>query len=103
MKKQGLFIEFHDFTQIITPLHKSAGGFVILTRPSDEKLLEHEPYYKPKGQGTFDMIAVEIPFGCTLIIEKGSIHGDSNLKGMHMMAMTCDPDLMHTCDAVFLR
>jgi hypothetical protein len=49
------------------------------------------------------MIAVPIPFGCTLIVEKGSIHGDSNLKGLYAMAMTCDHNLMNTADAVFMR
>jgi hypothetical protein len=37
-KKQGLFIEFHDFCQTITPLHESAGGFCILARPIDPQL-----------------------------------------------------------------
>ena len=49
------------------------------------------------------MIAVEIPFGYTLIVYKGCIHGDSNFKGMYAMMMTCDHNLMNTADSVFLR
>ena len=60
-------------------------------------------YFKPKGKGEFELIAVRIPFGCTLIVEKGRIHGDANIKGMYMMAMTSDHNLMNTADAVFMR
>ena len=49
------------------------------------------------------MISLETPSGCTLIVEEGCIHGDSNMKGMFLMAMTCNHNLMNTADSVFLR
>ena len=32
LKSNGLFIEFHDFVQTMTPLHPEAGGFIILAK-----------------------------------------------------------------------
>lgn len=91
MQKQrggGLFLETHQFPQSITPLDSSAGGFVTLAK---------------RVQGGLDLIAVRIPFGYTLIIEKDCIHGDTDLVGMFMMCMTSNHRTMSSADTVFLK
>ena len=35
LRKDGLFVEFHDFTQTMTPLTADSSGFVLLGRPVD--------------------------------------------------------------------
>lgn len=87
----GLFLETHQFAQTMTPIDATAGGFVTLGRWVDEK------------QTQLELIAVEIPFGHTLIVEKDCIHGDTNLAGMFLMCMTSNHVTMNTADTVFLK
>lgn len=84
----GLFLETHDFAQIITPLDKHAHGFVALGR---------------KVRNGIDLIGIEIPFGWCLIIEANGIHGDATLVGGFLMAMTSNHVTMSTADTVFLH
>ena len=88
MKGSGIFIERHEFIQAITPMNKECGGFVILGRETDNGL---------------DLIACTIPFGHTLIVDVGSIHGDSTLIGKYQMAMTGNHKAMKTADSVFMK
>ncbi|MDB2592771.1 hypothetical protein N9Y17_03590 [Gammaproteobacteria bacterium] len=85
----GLFLETHQFTQTMTPLDENAAGFIVLGRWVDNEKLE--------------LIAVKVPFGYTLIVEPGCIHGDTTFKGMYMMAMTSNHITMQTADVVFLK
>lgn len=87
----GLFLEGHEFAQTITPLDAGSKGFVTLARWTDDK------------KTALDIIAVEIPFGYTLVVEKFCIHGDTTLKGMFMMCMTSYHVTMRTADTVFLK
>lgn len=87
----GLFLETHAFAQTMTPLTPEASGFVTLGRWKDSSHIELE------------LIAIEIPFGYTLIIDKECIHGDTNLSGMFMMCMTSNHVTMATADCVFLK
>ena len=89
----GLFLETHDFCQTITPLDAMAGGIVMLGRWAEEE----------RNQSTLSLIGVTVPYGYTLIVEKGCIHGDTTLKGMYMMAMTSNHVTMQTADVVFLK
>lgn len=88
----GLFLENHSFPQTITPLDKNSVGFVTLAKWTDENTRED-----------LKVIAVEIPFGYTLIVEEYCIHGDMNLDGMFMMCMTSSHASMQTADTVFLK
>jgi hypothetical protein len=87
----GLFLETHQFAQTMTPLQKSARGFVTLGKWVDE------------SHTHLELIGVRIPFGYTLIVEKDCIHGDANLSGMFMMCMTSNHRTMSTADTVFLK
>jgi hypothetical protein len=40
------------------------------------------------GRSHLELIACPVPFGFTLLVDVGSIHGDSTLTGLYMMAMT---------------
>ncbi len=91
IKGGGLFLETHDFCQTMTPLDEMASGIVILGKWLDEDNTD------------MMLIGVRIPYGYTLIIEKGCIHGDTLLKGMYMMAMTSNHITMQTADVVFLK
>lgn len=86
----GLFLETHDFVQSLTPLNECCGGFVSLARAGA----------KP---GTLDIIAVQVPFGWTIIIEKHCIHGDTTFSGFYMMTMTTDHITMQSADSVFIK
>lgn len=86
----GLFLEFHQFAQTITPLHRDSNGFVTLAKWDETHT-------------HLELIAVQIPYGYTLIIEKNCIHGDTNLNGLFMMCMTSDHISMATADTVFLK
>lgn len=88
-KGGGLFLETHDFCQTMTPLDEMASGRVILGRWLEETVMQ--------------LIGVRIPYGYTLIIENGCIHGDTPLRGMYMMAMTSNHITMQTADVVFLK
>jgi hypothetical protein len=85
----GLFLETHDFCQTMTPLNEAARGFVVLGKWEEDNVMT--------------LIGVKIPYGYTLIIEKGCIHGDTTLKGMYLMAMTSNHVTMQTADVVFLK
>ena len=81
----GLFLETHAFAQTMTPRDPSCGGFVVLGR------------WEGKGDGSrLSMIAVPIPYGWTLIVKPGCIHGDATLSGRYLMAMTTDHTSMGT-------
>jgi hypothetical protein len=84
----GLFLETHDFSQTMTPLDSNAGGFITLGRYNNGKL---------------KLIAITIPFGYTLLVDKGCIHGDTTFHGNYMMSMTSDHLTMQTADTVFLK
>jgi hypothetical protein len=86
----GLFLEQHRFSQTITPLTPDSGGYVALAR-TNENLDELE------------LIGIQIPYGYTLLIEEGCIHGDTTLNGFFMMGMTSDHTTMRTADTVFLK
>jgi hypothetical protein len=97
----GIFLETHDFPQTITPLQNDAGGFVLLGRPRQS--------YRKSGADpgvpiTIDLVAVQIPYGHTLIIGKNAWHGDATLKGLYMMGMTANHLLMEsTTKSWFLK
>lgn len=86
----GLFIEKHEFSQFITPLTPYSKGFVVLARLNDHP-------------NELEMIGIQIPFGFSLIIEEGCIHGDTTLYGFYMMGMTSDHLTMGTANTVFLK
>jgi hypothetical protein len=86
----GLFLEKHCFSQTITPLSANSGGFVALARTNE-------------NPDELELIGIQIPFGSTLIIEEGCIHGDTTLNGFFMMGMTSDHTTMRTADTVFLK
>ena len=86
----GLFLETHTFAQTITPVRPDSGGFVTLARRNETP-------------GELEIIGVRVPYGHTLIIENGSIHGDSTLNGFFLMGMTSDHTIMSTADTVFLK
>ena len=92
MRGSGVFIERHEFIQSITPMNKQCGGFVLLGR---EVVIQ--------GQKTLELIAVTVQFGYTLLVDVGSIHGDSTLTGLYMMAMTGNHNAMKTADTVFMK
>lgn len=86
----GLFLEKHQFSQIITPLTSDSKGFVILGRERE-------------NPEELELIGIQIPYGYSLIIEDGSIHGDTPLKGLFSMGMTSSHISMRSADAVFLK
>ncbi len=91
-KGGGLFLETHSFPQTITPMDINSMGFVTLAKWTDESKRQE-----------LEVVAVEIPFGYTLIVEEFCIHGDTNLNGMFMMGMTSSHESMQTADTVFLK
>lgn len=86
----GLFLEQHQFSQTITPITADSGGYVVLARTH-----EHPD--------ELELIGMQIPYGYTLIIEEGCIHGDTTLSGFFMMGMTSAHTTMRTADTVFLK
>ena len=54
-------------------------------------------------QGTLELIAVRIPYGYTLLVDKGCMHGDTTFRGLYMMGMTSNHVTMSTADTVFLK
>lgn len=93
LKGSGLFIERHQFIQAITPINESCGGFVLLGREVEVEA----------GKKQLELVACPIPFGCTLLVNPFSIHGDSTLTGSYLMAMTGNHKAMGTADTVFLK
>ena len=86
----GLFLEKHQFSQSITPLTPACKGFVALARTNE-------------SPDQLELIGIQIPYGYTLLIEEGCIHGDTTLDGFFMMGMTSDHTTMRTADTVFLK
>jgi hypothetical protein len=104
MKGNGVFIERHDFIQCITPMSESCGGFVIVGREierNDSDAVDASGDRQQQRQ--LELVAVRIPFGCTLLVDVQCIHGDSTLTGTYMMAMTGNHVAMGTADTVFLK
>ena len=87
--KIGMFVERHDFPQTMTPLDENCSGYVMLGRYVSETHMA--------------FIAVQIPFGWTLIVDSGCIHGDTTLIGKYMMAMTTNHEVMNKADSVFIE
>lgn len=93
LHKSGIFLEEHKgFAQVLTPLHREAGGFGTLGRWEGEESVS-----------TLHLTAVEVPFGRSIIIQEGCFHGDSTVRGFWQMAITANHTLMATADSVFLR
>ena len=86
----GLFLEKHEFSQTITPITPNSSGFVSLARMNEDS-------------NQLELVGIQIPYGHTLIIEEGCIHGDTTLNGYFMMGMTSDHTTMRTADTVFLK
>ncbi len=89
-KGSGHFLEKHQFSQIITPITSNSTGYVVLARRNE-------------APDEIELIGIQIPYGYTLIIEEGCIHGDTTLNGFFMMGMTSDHTTMRTADTVFLK
>ena len=89
-KGAGLFLEKHSFSQTITPVAPTSGGFVVLARTNQEC-------------DELELIGLQIPYGHTLIIEEQCIHGDTTLNGLFLMGMTSDHTTMRTANTVFLK
>lgn len=87
-EREGLFLETHNFTQIMSPVTKDSGGFITLGK---------------WDKGRLQLIGVEVPYGYSIIISKGAIHGDSTFIGSYLMAMTVNHKTMATADVVFLK
>ncbi len=85
----GIFIERHEFIQAISPMNEQCGGYVLLGREVDGKSVE--------------LIAATVPYGYTLLVDVGCIHGDSTLTGLYSMAMTGNHHAMSTADTVFMK
>jgi hypothetical protein len=106
MRGSGLFIERHEFIQAITPLTPECGGFVMLgreARAGDSAGGGDSGSSTPGGAGVLELVACPVPWGYTLLVDVGSIHGDSTLTGLYMMAMTGNHVAMRTADTVFLK
>jgi len=88
IKKNGAFIEQHEFIQMITPLKETCDGYVISGKFIDDKMV---------------LIAFKIPFGYTLLIEPHALHGDSSLIGLYSMAMTGNHYAMATANTVLIK
>jgi hypothetical protein len=121
----GLFLEHHwGFRQTMTPLDPLCGGFIVVARFADGRngLADYEedgrrgpPIFRDAdnddGDATprrptirrLEMLAVRVPFGWTIIIDPGCIHGDSTFRGLYMMAMTTNHVAMATADTVFVK
>ncbi|MBM7071508.1 hypothetical protein JQC92_05575 [Shewanella sp. 202IG2-18] len=88
----GVFLETHDFTQIMTPLTPNSSGFITLGRIVEDK-----------EEKRLELIGIKVPFGYSIVVDKGCIHGDTTFTGEYAMAMTVDHNTMASADVVFLR
>ncbi len=84
----GLFLETHDFTQIMSPVTRDSSGFITLGRWE---------------KGNLELVGVRVPYGYSIIVDKGAIHGDATFHGSYLMAMTVNHHTMATADVVLLR
>lgn len=101
----GLFLETHfGFAQTMTPLDEHSGGYVVIGKWK-ELAVEHrgEDGKIYRKSGDLELMAIQIPFGYTLIIREGCIHGDATLIGSFMMCMTSNHITMQEADSVFLK
>ena len=71
LRKNGVFIEQHEFIQAITPIDKMCGGYAISGKMCNNKL---------------ELIGFKIPYGYTLLVEPYALHGDSSLICIYSMA-----------------
>ncbi|WP_299730594.1 hypothetical protein [uncultured Endozoicomonas sp.] len=90
-EKNGLFLETHDFTQIMSPMTKDSSGFITLGKWQDS------------SQKMLDLIGVTVPYGYSIIVTKGAIHGDATFVGCYLMGMTVDHNTMATADVLHLK
>ena len=98
----GLFLETHTFTQTMTPLDAHACGFITLGRWVDGVGVGAGAA-TAAGPVLLELIAVRIPFGWTIIVDSGCMHGDSTFVGTYMMSMTSNHVTMESADTVFLK
>lgn len=84
----GLSLETHDFTQIMSPVTRDSGGFITLGRWE---------------RGNLELVGVRVPYGYSIIVSKGAVHGDATFSGSYLMAMTVNHHTMATADVVLLK
>lgn len=129
----GLFLETHDFTQTMTPANPDDSvGFIVVGKWADDDdgqdsendcgvstLPSHthnsnnsNNNNNRNGNGKVDfdptprrlhLVALRIPYGWTIIVDKQCIHGDTTFSGLYVMAMTTDHVVMASADTVFLK
>lgn len=123
----GLFLETHDFTQSMTPVNPDSRGFIVVGRWLEDDAYTTDPSTAPppaKGRTVMAsscsadnddaeeptptsrrlaLLALRIPYGYTIIIDKDCIHGDTTFIGLYAMAMTTDHVVMGTADTVFVK
>lgn len=83
------FLEQHEFVQLIHAIDRESRGTIVLGRRLEN--------------GDLQLVQFQIPYGHTLLIDVGCIHGDSRLVGLYLMGMTGNHTAMTTADTVFLR
>lgn len=83
------FLERHDFVQFVHSLDKNNGGYMVLGRKN--------------AHGDLQLVKFVIPYGYTLLLDVGCIHGDARLVGLYLMGMTGNHNAMSTADTVFFR
>lgn len=87
--QQSDFLEHHEFVQFIHALSETSRGYMVLGRVA--------------SSGELQLVKFRIPFGYTLVLNAGCIHGDARLVGLYLMGMTGNHDAMRTANTVFLR
>lgn len=87
--QQSDFLEHHEFVQFIHALTKNSRGYMVLGRIV--------------AGGELQLVKFQIPFGYTLVLNVGCIHGDARLVGLYLMGMTGNHEAMRTANTVFLR
>lgn len=104
---ENLFLEKHSFAQTITPMSSDCGGFVVLAAKANqnknEKSRDDAAAADDDGGDLFDLVAIQIPFGWTLIVDPECIHGDASLEGTFMMTMTSNHVTMQSADTVLFQ
>jgi len=73
----------------------TCSGYVLLGRMVSDKAKADEC--------VLQLCAVQIPFGCTLIVRAHTIHGDAALTGKFLMAMTSNHHTMQQADTVLVK
>jgi hypothetical protein len=54
-------------------------------------------------EGVLELIAVRVPLGYTLLVDKGCLHGDTTFGGLYMMGMISNHVTSNTADTIFLK